>query len=97
MGCLFQLLPLFPVPPPQGGRERYGIVLRKSNDAIDYQPGNESVRRLGHGDGAWMLHSLTCTLLKLAVASLIVGTILAHFGITADQLLRAAGLSFDRV
>jgi hypothetical protein len=44
-----------------------------------------------------MLHSLTRTLVKLAVASLIVGTILAHFGITADQLLREAGLSFDRV
>ncbi|HXX04381.1 MAG TPA: DUF6460 domain-containing protein, partial [Xanthobacteraceae bacterium] len=31
------------------------------------------------------------------VASLIVGTILAHFGITADELMKAAGLSSDRV
>jgi hypothetical protein len=44
-----------------------------------------------------MLHSLIRTLVKLAIASLIVGTILAHFGITADQLLRETGLSMERV
>ncbi len=37
------------------------------------------------------------TLVKVAVASLIVGTILAHFGITAEQLLREAGLTPERV
>jgi acetyl-CoA acetyltransferase len=37
------------------------------------------------------------TLIKVAVASLVVGTILAHFGITADQLMTAAGLSRERL
>jgi hypothetical protein len=37
------------------------------------------------------------TLVKVAVASLIVGTILSHFGITADALLREAGITPDRV
>ena len=32
-----------------------------------------------------MLARLIATLVKVAVASLIVGTILAHFGITADR------------
>lgn len=40
-----------------------------------------------------MFGSLTRTVVKVLVASLIVGTILDHFGITADQLMRAAGLS----
>jgi hypothetical protein len=44
-----------------------------------------------------MLHPLIRTLVKVAVASLIVGTILAHFGITAEQLTREFGLSYDRV
>jgi di/tricarboxylate transporter len=44
-----------------------------------------------------MLNRLTRTLVKVVVASIIVGTILAHFGITADHLMTAAGLSSDRV
>jgi hypothetical protein len=44
-----------------------------------------------------MLNRLTRTLVKVVVASLIVGTILAHFGITTDQLMKAAGLSSERV
>jgi Domain of unknown function (DUF6460) len=44
-----------------------------------------------------MLHATLRTLVKIAVASLVVGTILAHFGITAEQLMRAFGLSADRV
>jgi hypothetical protein len=44
-----------------------------------------------------MLHPLLRTLVKVAVASLIVGTILGHFGITADKLINEFGLSFDRV
>jgi hypothetical protein len=31
------------------------------------------------------------------VASLIVGTILAHFGITADELMKTSGMSSDRL
>lgn len=44
-----------------------------------------------------MLHPLIRTLVKVAVASLIVGTILAHFGITADQLIRESGLTTERL
>ena len=44
-----------------------------------------------------MLHPLFRMLVKVAVASLIVGTILAHFGITAEHLMREFGLSFERI
>ena len=44
-----------------------------------------------------MLHPLVRTLVKIAVASLIVGTILAHFGITADQIIKEFGLTTDRL
>ena len=37
------------------------------------------------------------TLVKVAVASLVVGTIMAHFGITAEQLMREVGLSTERI
>ena len=44
-----------------------------------------------------MLPRLFSTVVKVAVASLIVGTILAHFGITADKLLREVGLTPERI
>ena len=44
-----------------------------------------------------MLNPLIRTLVKVAVASLIVGTILAHFGISAEQLIKETGLSFERI
>jgi hypothetical protein len=44
-----------------------------------------------------MFHSLLRTLVKVAVASLILGTILAHFGITTEQVVRQFGLSQDRI
>jgi hypothetical protein len=44
-----------------------------------------------------MLSRLTRTVVKVLVASLIVGSILAHFGLTAGQLTRAAGLSPERI
>jgi hypothetical protein len=44
-----------------------------------------------------MLHPLFITLIKIAVASLIVGTILAHFGITPDHVVREFGLSYERL
>ena len=44
-----------------------------------------------------MLHATLRTFAKVAAASLVVGTILAHFGITADQLMHEVGLSTDRV
>jgi hypothetical protein len=44
-----------------------------------------------------MFHGFLRTLVKVTVASLVVGTILTHFGITPDQLIHAFGLSEDRV
>jgi hypothetical protein len=44
-----------------------------------------------------MFGHLTRSVVKVLLASLIVGTILAHFGITATELMRAAGLSADRI
>jgi hypothetical protein len=44
-----------------------------------------------------MSYAIIRTLIKVAVASLVVGTILAHFGITADQLMRDFGVSADRL
>ena len=44
-----------------------------------------------------MWHPILRTLVKVAVASLVVGTILAHFGITAEQLMREFGLSAERL
>ena len=44
-----------------------------------------------------MPHSLLRTLVKVVIASMIVGTILAHFGITAEQLIKETGLSYERV
>jgi H+/Cl- antiporter ClcA len=40
---------------------------------------------------------LLSTLVKVAVASLIVGTILAHFGISADQILNDVGATPERL
>jgi hypothetical protein len=44
-----------------------------------------------------MLNPILRTLVKVIVASLVVGTILGHFGITAEQLLKETGLSADRI
>jgi hypothetical protein len=44
-----------------------------------------------------MLGRLIRTVVKVLVASLIVGTILAHFGIKTDELIGAAGFSPQRV
>lgn len=44
-----------------------------------------------------MLFSSLRTVVKVAVASLIVGTILSHFGISSDAILREAGVTPERV
>jgi putative exporter of polyketide antibiotics len=44
-----------------------------------------------------MLESLLRTVVKVAVASLIVGTVLAHFGITIDVLMKEFGLSAEHL
>jgi hypothetical protein len=40
---------------------------------------------------------LTRTVVKVLIASMIVGTILTHFGIGPDQLVKLTGLSPERV
>ncbi len=40
-----------------------------------------------------MLHAALRTLVKIALASLVVGTVMAHFGITPEQVIGATGLS----
>lgn len=40
-----------------------------------------------------MFHSLLRTLVKVAIASLIVGTVLSHFGITTEQMIKEVGFS----
>lgn len=44
-----------------------------------------------------MLGPFLRTLIKVVVASLVVGTILQHFGITAEQLMNEFGLSAERI
>jgi hypothetical protein len=44
-----------------------------------------------------MVSRLIRTLVKVLIASLIVGTILAHFGLNTDELIKTAGLSPDRI
>lgn len=44
-----------------------------------------------------MLQPVVQTLVKIIVASLVVGTILAHFGISPEQLMREFGLSAERL
>lgn len=48
-------------------------------------------------DGGRMLNRLTRTVVKVLVASLIVGTMLAHFGIKIDQIIKMTGLSPERL
>jgi hypothetical protein len=58
--------------------------------------GNVSTTDGLHG-GARMVHGFLRTLVKVTVASLILGTLMAHFGITPEQVLRESGLSQERV
>jgi hypothetical protein len=44
-----------------------------------------------------MLSHFLRTVVKVAVASLIVGTILAHFGITSEHILKEIGITPDRI
>jgi hypothetical protein len=43
------------------------------------------------------MQSFVWTLIKLLIASLVVGTILTHLGITAETLLAQAGLTAERL
>ena len=44
-----------------------------------------------------MVHGFLRTLVKITVASLIVGSIMAHFGVTPERLLQQAGLTPERL
>ena len=44
-----------------------------------------------------MFHGFLRTLVKITVASLILGVIMTHAGITPDQLMKATGVSEDRL
>lgn len=44
-----------------------------------------------------MFHGFMRTLVKVTIASLVVGTILTHFGITPEHLMREAGVSQERL
>jgi len=44
-----------------------------------------------------MVHGFVRTLVKLAIASLIVGAIMTHFGVTPDQLMKELGVSQERI
>jgi hypothetical protein len=44
-----------------------------------------------------MLEGFWRAVIKVMVASLIVGTILSHFGITVDALMKGFGVSSDRL
>lgn len=44
-----------------------------------------------------MVHAFLRTMLKITVASLVLGAVLTHFGITPDQLVRSVGLSEERL
>ena len=58
---------------------------RAASARFDYHSRDESPRPQSAGDEAAMLHPLVRTLVKIAVASLIVGSVLAHFGISAER------------
>ena len=44
-----------------------------------------------------MLNHLIWTLVKVVVASLIVGTVMTHFGITTEHILMKTGLTPERI
>ncbi len=62
-----------------------------------YDSRRTNQRGLFARDEGRMLNRLTRTVVKVLIASLIVGTILAHFGITTDEIITTAGLSPDRI
>jgi acetyl-CoA acetyltransferase len=52
---------------------------------------------LDRNESCWMLHPLLRTLVKVAIASLVLGAIMTHFGITADQLMAKTGLTAEQI
>lgn len=55
-------------------------------------------RAVGAGDnGAAMFQPFLRTLVKILIASLVLGVVLNHFGITPDHLMKQVGLSRERL
>jgi uncharacterized protein DUF6460 len=48
-------------------------------------------------DEARMFHGFLRTLVKVVVASLILGTVMTHFGITSERLMAAFGVTPERL
>jgi hypothetical protein len=69
---------------------------RRVADGLSFDLG-ESAAATARRCEASMFHGFMRTLVKVTIASLIVGTILAHFGITPERLMREAGISQDRI
>jgi hypothetical protein len=44
-----------------------------------------------------MLHPFLWTIIKILVASLVLGTVLNHFGVTPDQLMKQVGFTRERL
>jgi hypothetical protein len=44
-----------------------------------------------------MVHGFVRTLVKITIASLVVGVILGHFGVTPEQLIRQSGYTEERL
>ena len=44
-----------------------------------------------------MVHGFVRTVVKITVASLVVGVILTHVGVTPEQLIRQSGFTEDRL
>jgi hypothetical protein len=48
-------------------------------------------------DEAGMLNHLVWTMVKVVIASLIVGTVMTHFGITTEHIMAKTGLTAERL
>jgi len=59
--------------------------------------GDEPAAMAPAGDEARMFPAFLRTLVKVTVASLVVGALMAHFGITADEVMTQFGLTQERL
>ena len=48
-------------------------------------------------ESCWMPYPFLWTLIRVVIASLILGAVLAHFGITVDQLMLKTGMTPERL
>jgi uncharacterized membrane protein YdcZ (DUF606 family) len=64
---------------------------------LHYHARRTNQRGIDARDGGRMLGGLTRTMVKVLIASMIVGTVLGHFGISTDKLLKSTGYSAERL